>query len=273
MPEGDSLFRYAASLHAAIAGHAITAARAQGPGRVPRADLLVGTTCTGAHAHGKNLVVEFDNGLALRVHLRMYGAIAIYAPGERWGRAPSQARLVLETATAVAVVFSAPVVELLEQRVAAHHRPLATLGTDLLDDEFDADAAFAAFRDPALAGLTIGDAIMEQRAMAGAGNIWKHEVLFRCRLNPWTKVGDIDDAALRDMITVARETLLAAVGAGGRRSVRRYVYSRGGRPCLRCGTRLRSARQGRDIRFTAWCPKCQPGPGPSAGGEMSGHDR
>jgi endonuclease-8 len=160
------------------------------------------------------------------------------------------------------VNFSAPVIELLEERALAHHQPLAGLGPDLLDDDFDADAALRRLRAPERAALTIGDAIMDQQVMAGVGNIWKHETLFRCGLNPWWLVSQLDDDSLRAVIDWARQLLRASVGKpntlGTRGRPTMWVYGRTGRACLRCGARLRSATQGRDIRRTTWCPRCQP---------------
>jgi endonuclease-8 len=178
--------------------------------------------------------------------------------------------LVLETERAVAVNFDAPVVELMPARVAAAHRPLAELGPDLMADTPDWPEVLRRFRDPSRSELTIGDAIMDQGVMAGVGNMWKHETLFRCGLNPWLVVAELTDEQLMGMAATAAELLRASAGLPGPegKTARRpsfFVYMRAGQPCPRCFTRLRSARQGRDIRFTAWCPRCQPGPaGPSA---------
>src|SRR5690606_41471780 len=116
MPEGDALSRYANLLRPVLDGKVIRAARTNGPGPVPRVERIVGATCTGVSAVGKNLIIRFDNGLAIRGHLRMYGTWHVYAPGEPWSKSERAARLVLETDGAVAVNFNAPVVELLEQR-------------------------------------------------------------------------------------------------------------------------------------------------------------
>jgi len=262
VPEGDSLYRFAQNLRPALEGKAINAARSHGPGPVPQVERIVGATCTAVRSQGKNMLISFDNGLALRGHLRMHGTWHVYAPGEPWRRPESQARLVLEVDGAVVVNFSAPVIELIEERALAVHSPIANLGPDLLDDDFDAGLAFANFRDPSRAGLTVGDAIMDQRAMVGVGNIWKNETLFRCGVNPWRRVGELDDDTVRGIITTARALLRASVGKPNSLELKHrpslYVYLRGGQPCARCHTRLRSAPQGIDIRHTAWCPSCQP---------------
>jgi endonuclease-8 len=263
VPEGDAVYKFAARVGAALAGKAITAARAHGPGSVPQIHRIVGATCTGARAKGKNLIISFDNGLALRGHLRMYGTWHIYAPGAPWTKPQREARLVLEAANVVVVNFSAPVIELLEERALEFHRPIASLGPNLLDEEFDVDEAIRRFRDPAIASTTIGDAIMDQQIMAGVGNIWKHETLFRCGLNPWRRIGELDDGTVRAIVAIARNLLLASTGQlfeNGRKVPRpsMFVYMRASLPCRKCFTRIRSAPQGRDIRSTAWCPNCQP---------------
>lgn len=265
MPEGDSLYRFAERLRPVLAGKTVVAARSHGPGPVPQVHRLVGTTCTGVRATGKNLIISFDNGLALRGHLRMYGTWHVYAPGEPWQKPEREARLVLEVPGAVVVNFSAPVIELLEARALAVYAPLARLGPNLLDDDFDAAEALRRFRAPACADVTLGDALMDQHLMAGVGNIWKHETLFRCQLNPWLTVRDLDDDTLLRLIATARDLLRASVGkpgADGARSRRptMFAYMRAGLPCRRCSTILRSAPQGLDIRHTAWCPRCQPLP-------------
>jgi endonuclease-8 len=190
----------------------------------------------------------------------MYGTWHVYKPGDPWQRPEREARLVLEVEDAVVVNFSAPVIELLEERALAVHVPIAGLGPDLLDDAFDAPEAFRRFR--ARADLTIGDAIMDQRVMAGVGNIWKHETLFRCGVHPWRLVSELDDETLGTIIETARQLLRASVGKTNTRGIRgrpvMYAYGRAGKPCRRCDTIVRSAPQGQDIRQTAWCPRCQP---------------
>jgi len=259
MPEGDALARFARLVGAALEGRRIAAAEARGPGPVPRVELLVGQAVERVESIGKNLLIHFENGLTLRSHLRMYGTWHVYRPGEPWRRAASRARLVLETRDAVVVNFDAPVVELLETRAVSHHPPIAGLGPDLLGDEFDVGEVVRRFRDPALAGVSIGDAIMDQRVMAGVGNIWKHETLFRCGIYPWRRVRDLSDEQLAAIAETARRLLRAAAGkdAGAKRP-RYFVYGKSGRPCARCGTRLLSAPQGNDVRRTVWCPRCQP---------------
>jgi len=215
-------------------------------------------------AIGKNLLIRFDNGLELRTHLRMNGSWHRYRPGERWRRPPSRARLVLEVPGAVAVCFDAPVVELFETRAEVIHPTLSRLGPDLLAPDYGpahAAEAHRRLRDPARAQATISAALLDQRAVAGIGNIWRNETLFQERMDPWAPVGDVDDGTLDRLVATARRLLRQSVGEGPGRAPT-WVYRRAGRPCRRCGTLIRSAPFAPDNpRTTYWCPTCQPARG------------
>ena len=171
MPEGDTLFRTAAGLRPYLVGRTVTAARTAGPGAVPQVARIVGHEITAVESLGKNLLIRFDNGLEIRTHLRMNGSWHRYRPGERWRRPAGRARLVIEVPGAVAVCFDAPVVELLERGPRALHPSLGRLGPDLLAPDFDADEALRRLRDPSRAGMSIAEALLDQRALAGIGNI------------------------------------------------------------------------------------------------------
>jgi endonuclease-8 len=258
MPEGDTLHRTATGLAPHLVGRPVTAARGRAGG--PQVHRVVGATVTSVEAVGKNLLIRFDNGLELRTHLRMTGSWHRYRPGERWRRPAARARLVLEVPGAVAVCFDAPVVELFETRAEAIHPTLSRLGPDLLDDAWGSDQAAEArrrLRDPARAGMTISEALLDQRAVAGIGNIWRNETLFRERVDPWALVADLDDATLDGLIATARDLLRRSVGSPSGRSPI-WVYRRAGRPCRRCGALVRSAPLATGIpRTTYWCPACQ----------------
>ncbi|OAI40690.1 hypothetical protein AYO38_05400 [bacterium SCGC AG-212-C10] len=262
MPEGDSLYRFAARLRPVLEGQVILGARSHGPGPVPQVARIVGAMCTGVSAVGKNLLIDFDNGLTLRGHLRMYGTWHVYKPGELWRKPERDARLILEVDGATVVNFTAPVIELLETRAVGLHQPVSGLGPNLIDEDFDEDEVLRRFREPSRAMLTMGDAVMDQRVMAGVGNIWKHETLFRCKLYPWRLVRDMSDEDLRAVIAMARSLLRQSVGKdqprGHARRPAAHVYGRSGQGCPRCHSRILRASQGRDIRGTAWCPTCQP---------------
>jgi len=260
MPEGDTLHRTAIGLAPHLVGRTVTAARARIDG--PQVARIVGASITSVEAVGKNLLIRFDNGLELRTHLRMNGSWHRYRPGEPWSRPAARARLVIVVTGAVAVCFDAPVIELFETRAEAIHPTLARLGPDLLDAAWsreDAAETHRRLRDPARAAMTISEALLDQRAMAGIGNIWRNEALFRERIDPWARVGDLDDATLDRLVATARDLLRQSVGlTPGRAPV--AVYRRPGRPCRRCGTLVRSAPLDATIpRTTYWCPSCQRG--------------
>jgi endonuclease-8 len=269
VPEGDTLYRIAAGLRPFLVGRPVTAAVASRPG--PRAELLVGATIESVESLGKNLLIRFDHGLELRTHLGMRGSWHRYSPGERWLRSPSRARLILEVPGAVAVCFDAPTAELYEIRVEPTHPVLSTLGPDLLAAEFDEPSVVGAtsrLRDPDRAALTIAEAMLDQRALAGVGNIYKNEVLFVERVDPFARVADIDDATLRRLILSSRRLLLSGSERGARDTTnlraaeprvagRLWVYRRAGRPCRSCGSVILTRTHGRLNRRTFWCPRCQ----------------
>lgn len=270
MPEGDTLFRTAAGLRPYLVGRRVSAARTAGPGPVPRVERIVGQEITAVESLGKNLLIRFGNGLEIRTHLRMTGSWHRYRPGEPWRRPAGRARLVLEVPGAVAVCFDAPVVELLEQRAEEIHPSLGRLGPDLLSPDFDQAEALRRLRDPARAETPIAEALVDQRALAGIGNVYKSEVLWLERVAPTEPVGGLDDATLSRLVATAGDLLRhnAERRAGPERVTtgrdRRavgplYVYGRAARPCRRCGTPIRSMRQGAELpRTTYWCPACQP---------------
>jgi endonuclease-8 len=273
VPEGDTLFRTAAGLRPYLVGRTVTAARTGGPGPVPQVARIVGREITAVEALGKNLLIRFEGGLEIRTYLRMNGSWHRYRPGEPWRRPAGRARLVLEVPGAVAVCFDAPVVELLEQRAEAFHPSLGRLGPDLLARDFRGEDAVRRLRDPSRTGTAIGEALIDQRTLAGIGNVYKSECLWIERLSPFASVADLDDATLGRLVETARRLLVAnATRSGGPERVTTrgdrgapgplYVYGRTGRPCRRCRTPIARGTQGTDIpRTTYWCPTCQPTPG------------
>jgi endonuclease-8 len=260
MPEGDTLARTAAGLRPYLLGRRVSAASARQPG--PQAERLAGATVTAVEAAGKNLLIRFDHGLEVRTHLGMHGSWHRYRPGERWRRPPGRARLVIEVPGSVAVCFDAPTVELFEQRAEALHPGLARLGPDLLGEAFDAAEAVRRLRDPSRADRSIAEALLDQRALAGIGNVVKNETLFAERVSPFALVRDLDDGTLGRLVD--RACAMLRQGAATNRRPR-TVYRRAGRPCPRCGTIIRSTRQGAELpRLTFWCPTCQPNQGSAA---------
>jgi endonuclease-8 len=225
-------------------------------------DRVVGARVASVESRGKHLLIGFDNGLTLRTHLRMTGSWHRYRPGERW-RLPAQAAtVVIETPEAVAVCFNAPVAELLTATELARHARLNALGPDLLSKDFEPDAAVAQLRDRPDA--EIANALLDQEALAGIGNVYKSEICFIEGVNPWRAVGELDGVAVAGLVTTAHRLLGANVSGGARVTTgeRRpgrelWVYGRAGRPCRRCGTLIEGRRQGEQARMTYWCPRCQ----------------
>ncbi len=270
MPEGDTIFRTADVLRRALLGSVVRRAVAQpGPGlsRVPRLSRLDGARVEAVEARGKHLLIGFSGGLWLRSHLRMRGSWHRYRPGEPWRLAAARATCWLETADAVAVCFDCADVELLTDAELGRHARLTALGPDLLGASFDLSEAVRRLRaDPR---RSLGEALLDQRSVAGIGNVYKSEVCFIERLDPWGPVASFDDAVLGAVLRRSRELLRANV-RGGRRvttGVARpggslWVYGRSGRPCRRCGTPIRGRRQGEEARMTYWCPRCQAAPLP-----------
>jgi endonuclease VIII len=269
MPEGDTLARIAVVLDRALTGQEVGAARGR-PGGA-RLDLVIGTTVESVEARGKHLLIGFANGMTLHTHLALHGQWHWYRPGERWRRSPSRAVAVIETPKAVAVCFDAPTVRLVDTRALSLHPGLNRLGPDAAKEDFDINAAVAALRQPSRASTTIGDALLDQRAVAGLGNVYRSELCFLERLDPFTPVSDVDDTVLRKLLERGA-TLLHVNSRGGARvttpagaSGRLYVYNRTGRPCRRCGTLIKSRAAPSPVygnpRRVYWCPSCQ-GHGP-----------
>jgi len=162
------------------------------------------------------------------------------------------------------------VAEFVDASTIDREGPVAELGPDVLSESFDAAEALA--RLQARGDMEIADALLDQRALAGIGNVFKSEVLFAARVNPFTKVGTLDEATLARIVTIAQRQMRANAGeadtmaaAGGRRttnrldpSARLWVYGRRGLPCRRCGAAIQRAKQGPDTRSTYWCERCQP---------------
>ena len=184
MPEGDTLARIASALSPVLIGKQITAARGR-PGGA-QLERVVGQTVESVESRGKHLLIAFDGGLTLHTHLGLHGSWHRYRSAEPWRRAPARAVAVLETPDWVAVCFDAPTVELIDTRAVALHPGLRRLGRISPATSVDLDAAFAALRDPARADMAIGDALLDQRAVAGLGNVYRSELCFIERVDPFT---------------------------------------------------------------------------------------
>ena len=260
MPEGDNLARIGDVLRQALVGRSVTAARGR-PGGVQLAR-VVGQEVAAVEARGKHLLVDFDGGLTLHTHLGLHGSWHRYRPGERWRRAPARAAAVVETESTVAVCFDPLRVELIETRALAIHPALTQLGPDASAPDFDAGEVMRRLASPALADVPIGDALLDQRVMAGVGNVIRSEVCFIERVDPFRPVAEVDEPTRRRLVDRAAAILRANRGGGARVTTeagsdgRLYVYGRTGRPCRRCGT-LIASRISAGGRRVFWCPSCQ----------------
>jgi endonuclease-8 len=262
MPEGDVVWQTARQLHEALAGRVLT----RSDFRVPRYATtdLTGRNVTGAVSRGKHLLIRVDGDVTVHTHLRMDGSWRIGRPSEYPPR-DHRIRLVLANREWQAVGHQLGIVELI--RTSQESGVVGYLGPDLLGPDWDAMAAVRRLSaDPSRA---IGEALLDQRNVAGIGNLYKAETLFLRGVSPWRPVGDVGDAgALADMLELARRLLEANKDRTGQvttgntgRGQQTWVYGRAGRPCRRCGATIRRADQGQVLeeRITFWCPRCQPG--------------
>jgi len=290
MPEGDTIYRTAATLQRWLAGRQVTAARTTAPN--VRARALVGDTVVGVEPRAKHLLIRFGSGRVLHTHLRMTGSWHVYRAGERWHRPASQARIVLEAGERLAVCFSAPVIELLAPGGDRLHPVLAALGPDVLVEPLDVGEVRERLRGQP-ASTEIGDVLLDQRVASGIGNIYRCEALFLGGLHPRRSLGEVGPDAVVEAVEAAARLMKARLGpgaaddavaapmrrsrpgtarpsgAGDRRAPaparardpgRRWVYDRAGRPCPRCGAVIASGRVGSQGRTAYWCPRCQPPP-------------
>jgi endonuclease-8 len=249
VPEGDTLHRAAQRL-AVLVGERLEVEAPHPRAQAERvAEQLDGRRLESVEAVGKNLVLRFEGGVVLRSHLRMTGRWTVRPRGE-----PRAARpwLVLRGSRAEGVLWNGPVLEL-------HTRALARLGPDILGSPPDVDAMLARMRR-ADGTRRLGETLQDQTLVAGIGNMWTAESLWRARLSPWLRLADVAEADRRRALETAAGLMRASVDAG--REPRKQVHGRAGRPCPRCGTPIRSRGQGDANRTVYWCPVCQPAPDP-----------
>ncbi|TFE42752.1 Fpg/Nei family DNA glycosylase [Streptomyces sp. ICN441] len=273
MPEGDTVWLTAQKLRTALAGRTLTLSDLRVP-RFATAD-LTGREVLDVTARGKHLLTRIEGGLTLHSHLRMDGSWRVFAVGERWHGGPNhQIRAVLGNAERIAVGYRLPVLELL--RTQDEDEAVGHLGPDLLGPDWDPDTAVRnLLADPR---RPIGEALLDQRNLAGIGNVYKSELAFLARVTPWLPIGDLPPGVPERLVATARRLLEinkttfdrrttpgGSIGGGDQRrsplrpgEQRLFVYGRRGHPCLRCGTAIR--RAGRDDRVSYWCPGCQSGP-------------
>jgi endonuclease-8 len=258
MPEGDTILRAANRIRPVLEGvvpdEILTPQARHARDRWP--ERLRGRAVTKVDTHGKHLFLRFEGDLVLHSHLRMTGAWAVYPHGARWRRAPRRAWLVLRARDHEVVEFDGPVLELMAAGRTRFDQRLAALGPDILADAFD-DAAFLKRLRADDPTRGIGDALLDQRIVAGLGNIWKAEGCWGAQIDPWRRVRDVSDAEALAVIADARPRMLRAAASARKDTSDRHVYRCTGRPCPRCGARIEARGQGDDNRTTYWCPGCQ----------------
>lgn len=257
MPEGDTIHHAANRMRPVLEGRVpeeiLTPQARHRMDRWP--DRLAGRAVRAVDAHGKHLFLRFEGDLVLHSHLRMTGVWGTYERGRRWGRSPRRAWLVLRVADHEVVQFDGPVLELLTESRTRFDRRLAALGPDVLAGEFDAERFLRRLReDDPTRGF--GDALLDQRIVAGIGNLWKAEACWEAGVDPWRPTGSVSDEEALAAIGAARPRMLESA-ASGHRSRDRRAYDRAGMPCRRCGGAIAARGQGDDNRMTYWCPACQ----------------
>jgi endonuclease-8 len=253
MPEGDTIVWAANRIRPVLQGRVpdeiLTPQPRHRMDRWP--ERLAGRAVSSVATHGKHLFMHFDGGLVLHSHLRMTGAWRVSRERRRW----AHAWLVIRAADRWVVQLGGPVLELMTEGRLRFDQRLAGLGPDVLAERFDERRFLARLRedDP---GRTIGEALLDQRNVAGIGNIWKAEACWEAGVDPWTAVGEVSDAQALALIAGIRPRM-ARSATEGPRAIEARVYGRAGHPCPRCGEAITARRQGEENRNTYWCPRCQ----------------
>ena len=207
---------------------------------------------TSVDAHGKHLFLRFEGGLVIHSHLRMTGAWRVRPRGRP---TPGTTWLALQRSDHEVLQLKGPVLELMTESRTRFDRRLASLGPDVLADEFDAPRFMRRLReDDPTRGF--GDALLDQRTIAGIGNLWKAEACWEAGVDPWRPTGSVSDEEALAVVAAARPRMLASARTG-HQARDRSVYDRAGMPCPRCGTPVAARGQGDDNRTTFWCPGCQ----------------
>jgi endonuclease-8 len=273
MPEGNTIFRSARTLERAIGGKAVTRFEtALAPlAAVHDNTPISGRTVEKVEARGKWLLVHFSGDLILVTHMLMSGSWHIYRAGERWHRPHKDMRVVIATEDFEAVAFNVPVARFHTARSLERNSSVPKLGPDLLGTGFAQDEAEA--RLLAHPDEQIAEVLLNQRVIAGIGNVFKSEICFACGVNPFRLVSTLTRAEVDGLLHTSRKFLLMNVKEGaadgivtytgarrttGSAGARLWVYGRRGQPCRRCGTPILTRKQGVGARSTYWCPQCQP---------------
>jgi endonuclease VIII len=259
VPEGDTIYRTAAALRAALIGRSLKAFETQRivVGVRPK----MGSVIERVESHGKHLEMGWDDGTVLHTHLRMSGSWHLYRVGERWRRPINQARVVVLTELYEAVCFNAPIIETYRAHDYLWHPGLGRLGPDLGDPDPDFDDAADRIDRFCERENTVAEILLDQRVAAGVGNVWKSETLWLCSLHPETPVGALDRSQRLYLLRSASDLLRANLDRVDRVTTVEIgglaVYGRANRRCYRCNGQIEVARHNEQVRVTYWCGECQ----------------
>jgi endonuclease VIII len=279
VPEGDTLHRAARHLSPRLIGK--TVRRFELVRRTDPTEGLIGQRVTGVEARGKNLLVHFAGGLSLHVHLKMNGQVFVYRQAEARRPGP-EAVAVLDTDEHRIIISHAPIARLIHTRDLVRDLHFRHLGPDLIAEGFELDEALV--RLQWRKEVALGEALLDQSAVAGIGNVWKSELCFNLKLDPFAPVSAATEDELRAVLTMARQLMKETVERaprhlpdpfaprGGQRHARlnhRHgqkrlsVYERAGERCYDCGGIIQVKPQGEQLRGTYFCPICQPSRSPA----------
>ena len=254
MPEGDTIHYAANRIRPILEGHVPDALETLHPrfSRDRWPERLQGQEVRSVDAHGKHLFIRFENALVIHSHLRMSGKWRVRdadypLPRNTW--------LAIRTPEKVVAQLNGPVLELMTESRTRFDQRIAGLGPDILAPELDEDAILRRLRtdDPT---RPIGDALLDQRIVAGIGNLWKCEGCFAAAVDPWRRTGDVSDEEVLEILHETRPRMQQSA-LDGFQDRWRVVYGIAGRPCPRCGAKVQARGQGDDNRTTYWCPGCQ----------------
>jgi len=279
MPEGDTIYRAARALQKALGGKVVTACET---GLATLASVnddspLVGRTVEKVEARGKWCLIFFSGDLILLTHMLMSGSWHIYRTGEKWWQPKNRMRVAITCGDYQAVAFNVPIAEFLTARSLARNSQIPKLGPFILADEFSVEVGVEALRRRAASYPTdeIAVVLLNQRVLAGLGNVYKSEVAFVAGVNPFRPMNTIMEREMFAMVEASHKFMKANVldgsgdaivtYTGNRRTThsmdmsdRLWVYGREGKECRRCGTNIMMRKQGDQARSTYWCPNCQP---------------
>jgi endonuclease VIII len=254
MPEGDTIHYAANRIRPVLEGHVPDELRTPHPrfamDRWP--ERLAGQKVRSVDAYGKHLFLRFEGDLTIHSHLRMTGSWRVLDADRRPSR---NAWLVIRKGSKQVVQFKGPVLELMTDSRTRIDQRIAGLGPDILAETFDYERFLRRLRedDPT---RPIGDAVLDQRTVAGIGNLWKAEACWEAQIDPWRRTGEVSDDEARAIVDAARPRMQVSA-RGGFHQRKDQVYNRAGRPCPRCGTTIAARGMWEDNRTTFWCPGCQ----------------